>query len=274
MQSKYKIVLSLSQELNVPLDDIQQYVQWYKLQSSIKYDFVNGYSFELKNDIKTFVAKDYLSKKRYAFDLEIKDKLAVQGLKNKIVKGEEFALPTLEYKSRLRKLDYQLKSTKQKIEDKPKPKKPEDIRLELYKLDPDNNEEDRARYNDIRKDWLKSEEGTHPSMKPEMAGYSYDDTANPPRRTVGYGFNMDNKNKNGKNIAKIEWERAFPDENTRPNFDDVYNGQSKLNQDEMNTLFDYSVSSREQRLKRYIGQENWQKLKLMKVDLKELQLVA
>jgi hypothetical protein len=98
-------------------------------------------------------------------------------------------------------------------------------------------------------------------MKPEMAGYSYDDTANPPRRTVGYGFNMDNKNKNGKNIAKIEWERAFPDENTRPNFDDVYNGQSKLNQDEMNTLFDYSVSSREQRLKRYIGQENWQKLK-------------
>ncbi len=100
MQSKYKIVLSLSQELNIPLDSIQKYVQWYKLQISINYDFVNGYSFELENDVKTFIAKNYLAKKRYAFDLEMKDKLAVQGLKNKIAKGEEFTLPTLEYQAK------------------------------------------------------------------------------------------------------------------------------------------------------------------------------
>ena len=97
MQSKHKIILSLSQELNISLDDIQKYVQWYKLQTGINYDFVNGYSFELENDVKTFIAKDYLSKKRYAFDLEMKDKLAVQGLKNKIAKGEEFVLPKLEF---------------------------------------------------------------------------------------------------------------------------------------------------------------------------------
>lgn len=97
MQSKYKIVLSLSQELNIPLDNIQKYANWYKVDKGINYDFVNGHSFELENDIKTFVAKDYLSKKRHAFDLEIKDKLAAQGLKNKIAKGEEFVLPKLEF---------------------------------------------------------------------------------------------------------------------------------------------------------------------------------
>lgn len=97
MQSKYKIVLSLVQELGIELTDIQKYVQWYKIQIGINYDFVSGHSFELENDVKTFIAKDYLSKKRYAFDLEMKDKLAVQGLKNKITKGEEFLLPKLEF---------------------------------------------------------------------------------------------------------------------------------------------------------------------------------
>jgi hypothetical protein len=97
MQSKYKIVLSLSQELNIPLDSIQKYVQWYKIEKGINYDFVNGYSFELENDIKTFIAKDYLSKKRYAFDLKLEEKMAVQGLKNKIAKGEEFVLPQIAY---------------------------------------------------------------------------------------------------------------------------------------------------------------------------------
>ena len=101
MQSKYKIVLSLAQELGVILQEIQKYVQWYKLQTGINYDFVNGHSFELENDIKTFIAKVYLSKKRYAFDLEIKDKLAVQGLKNKIIKGEEFVFPIAEVQSKL-----------------------------------------------------------------------------------------------------------------------------------------------------------------------------
>ncbi|MEN9782519.1 MAG: hypothetical protein RL208_669 [Pseudomonadota bacterium] len=100
MQTKHKIVLSLSQELQIPLQDIQKYVQWYKIQTGINYDFVNGYSFELENDIKTFITKDYLSKKRYAFDLEVKDKLGVQGLKNKIAKGEEFVALTLEYQQK------------------------------------------------------------------------------------------------------------------------------------------------------------------------------
>jgi uncharacterized protein (DUF488 family) len=71
-----------------------------QLQSGINYDFVNGYSFELENDIKTFIFKDYLAKKRYAFDLEMKDKLAVQGLKNKISRGEEFVLPKLEFQQK------------------------------------------------------------------------------------------------------------------------------------------------------------------------------
>ena len=97
MQSKYKIVLSLSQELAIPLEETQKYVQWYKLQTGINFDFVNGFSCELENDVKTFIAKDYLSKKRYAFDLEMKDKLVVKGLKNKIAKGEEFVLPKLEF---------------------------------------------------------------------------------------------------------------------------------------------------------------------------------
>ena len=97
MQSKYKIVLSLAQELDIELTDIQKYVQWYKLQSGINYDFVNGCSCELENDVKTFIAKDYLNKKRYAMDLKLDDKLAVQGLKNKIAKCEDFVLPQMKF---------------------------------------------------------------------------------------------------------------------------------------------------------------------------------
>ena len=100
MQSKYKIVLALSQELGIELQNIQQYVHWYKLQTGINYNFVNGYSFELENDIKTFIAKEYLSKKRYAIDLKLEEKFAIQLIKNKIAKGEEFVLPKLEFQQK------------------------------------------------------------------------------------------------------------------------------------------------------------------------------
>ena len=96
-------MLSLSQELHIPLENIQKYVQWYKFQTGINYDFVNGFSFELENDIKTFVVKDYLSKKRYAIDLKLEEKLSVQGLKNKITNGEDFVLPRMELSKREQK---------------------------------------------------------------------------------------------------------------------------------------------------------------------------
>lgn len=57
MQSKYKIVLSLLQELKILLENIQKYVHWYKIQTGINYDFVNGCSCELENDIKTFIQR-------------------------------------------------------------------------------------------------------------------------------------------------------------------------------------------------------------------------
>ncbi len=95
MQSKHKIVLSLSQKLGIALDAIQKYVHWYKIDKGINYDFVRGHSFELENDIKTFIAKDHLSKKQYASELDMSDRFAIQGLKNKITQGEDFALPAI-----------------------------------------------------------------------------------------------------------------------------------------------------------------------------------
>ena len=92
MHNKHKIILALSQELNIPLEQIQKYVHWYKIEKEINYDFINGFSFELENDIKTFIAKDYLSKERYVLKLEMKDKLSIQSLKNKIAKNEEIIL--------------------------------------------------------------------------------------------------------------------------------------------------------------------------------------
>ena len=97
MYKKHTIVLSLSQELNIPLEKIPMYVYWFKLENGIDYDFIitqtnsqKYTSFELENDIKTFVTKDYFSKKRYATLLKLEDKFAVQGMKNKITKGESF----------------------------------------------------------------------------------------------------------------------------------------------------------------------------------------
>lgn len=96
MQSKYKIVLSLAQELGIALKNIQKYVQWYKLEAVINYDFVNGFSYELENDVKTFITKDYLNQKRYALDLNMGNKFAIQKLKSKITKGEVFTAPQTE----------------------------------------------------------------------------------------------------------------------------------------------------------------------------------
>jgi hypothetical protein len=100
MQSKHKIVLAISQKLNVPLDGVQKYVQWYKIERAINYDFVNGHSFELENDIKTFIKKDYLIKKQYVFDLGIQDKFAIQDLKNKVEKDEKFTTLPMEFQAK------------------------------------------------------------------------------------------------------------------------------------------------------------------------------
>ncbi|MEN9782616.1 MAG: hypothetical protein RL208_769 [Pseudomonadota bacterium] len=100
MHTKHKIVLSISQELQIPLQKIQKYVYWYKLHSGINYHFVNNFSFELENDIKTLISKDHLNKKRYALELEVKDKLAIQNLKNKIAEGANFTPPTLKYQQK------------------------------------------------------------------------------------------------------------------------------------------------------------------------------
>lgn len=84
MQYKYKVILAISQQLNIPLEDIQHYAHWYKNIGSLKYDFINGFSFELENDVKTFIAKSYLTQdKKYVSDLELKDKFTIQDIRNK-----------------------------------------------------------------------------------------------------------------------------------------------------------------------------------------------
>ncbi len=83
MQYKHKIILAISQQLNIPLKDIQQYAYWYKNLGNLNYDFVNEFSFELENDVKTFIAKAYLSQdKKYSDDLELKDKFTIQDIRS------------------------------------------------------------------------------------------------------------------------------------------------------------------------------------------------
>lgn len=84
MQYKHKVILAISQQLNIPLEDIQQYAYWYKNIGNLNYDFVNGFSFELENDVKTFITKKYLEQdKRYVSDLDLKDKFTIQDIRNK-----------------------------------------------------------------------------------------------------------------------------------------------------------------------------------------------
>lgn len=158
----------------------------------------------------------------------------------------------MEYKSRLSKLEYHLKSSDtESKEEKLKPKKLEDIRLELYKLDPDNNEKDREMYERRRWEWFVEEEG---KGKPNKLGYVYDDSHKPdPHRTVGIGFDMDQAS------SRKEWHNAFGE--NAPDFDEVRNGNRALTETEMEKLFNHSISKREQRLIHDIGKENWQKLK-------------
>ncbi len=142
-----------------------------------------------------------------------------------------------------------------------KKKRAKEERLKLYKLDPDNNTEDRKMYKEIRFAWFFEEEGD--GSKKEginkltgqkyTSGNVYEDSKKRP--TVGIGFDMK------QDRAINEWNLAFLDENNRPDFDEVSSGKRNLTKQEMIVLFNHSVSSREERLKTYIGQENWQKLK-------------
>ena len=84
MQNKHKIVLAIAQELDIELRQIQEKIALFKQIFYINYDFVDDFSFELENDIKIFINKDYLSKKRYIVDLTFEEKTAVEKLKNMI----------------------------------------------------------------------------------------------------------------------------------------------------------------------------------------------
>jgi uncharacterized protein (DUF488 family) len=64
----------------------------------ISYDFVDDFSFELENDVKAFIAKDYLkTEKRYVPDLNLEDKLNIQKFKNKISSGEKIDFSEMKF---------------------------------------------------------------------------------------------------------------------------------------------------------------------------------
>jgi len=56
------------------------------------------------------------------------------------------------------------------------------------------------------------------------------------------------------------WNEIFPDESTRPDFNEVYNGKRKLSDEEIDHLYDYSIQYRENQLIRSFG-SYWRRLK-------------
>lgn len=131
-------------------------------------------------------------------------------------------------------------------QDSTKNKLANNIRNVVHNLDL-NNKKDMQTYENERLRWFEEME------ERKCTSYWDSNNVNTRRRTVGIGFNMD---ANGKD----DWNQAFPNNNTRPNFDDIYSGKAKLTDIEINQLFDHSIKTREFRLKKQFGND-WEKLK-------------
>jgi hypothetical protein len=98
---KQKILLAIIQELNETDKNLLQNLVYNFIcqkkgtQNIYYFNNLNNqpYSFELENDIQTLTTKNTLSAKRYATELDLLDKFAVQHLKN--TKNETFKIPEI-----------------------------------------------------------------------------------------------------------------------------------------------------------------------------------
>lgn len=87
MLNKQKIILYIAEYFSLELtEEMQKYVLAYKNQYGIKYEFVNGFSFELEEDLR------YFFKKEYSLNLDFLEKDRVEKLdltlENKLQKRE------------------------------------------------------------------------------------------------------------------------------------------------------------------------------------------
>lgn len=135
------------------------------------------------------------------------------------------------------------------------------LREEIQDLDL-NNPDDLEIYREKRREYISvNEEGKR--HKDGRTGV-YDDSTGKPlepgqkpkgNATVGIGYNMDRRG------ARDEWGDAFKSlpEEQRPDFDKVKQGKEKLNQGQIDTLFEHGVSEREKQLENIYG-DTWDKL--------------
>lgn len=112
-----------------------------------------------------------------------------------------------------------------------------EMRNRLFDLDP-SCPEDCQEYNDLLYSFISLNEGSR--------SQAYFDTVG--KVTVGIGFNMDTTS------ARSEWEQAF---GGAVSFDAVYSRSYSLAESEIRKLFDVSISTRRQQVKK-IYTEVWE----------------
>jgi GH24 family phage-related lysozyme (muramidase) len=112
----------------------------------------------------------------------------------------------------------------------------------LFKLDL-NTEEGRHKYQEIRFQFTVYNEGVRYEVYDDQNAQWKVNSGIPlkGKRTIGIGFNMDRPE------AKEEWDNAFQITPNKPSYDEVLQGKN-LTEQEVHTLFDYSIVSREKEL--------------------------
>ncbi|AVP88141.1 hypothetical protein phytr_12160 [Candidatus Phycorickettsia trachydisci] len=131
----------------------------------------------------------------------------------------------------------------------------EDARDRVHNLDLDIPEHEEV-YNQHVKtfimfnevNWEPDEKGF--PKKPIIKLEVYDDTATPPNKTIGFGFNMDAPG------AEQEWKKVFGD---KVSFEKVLNGKEITNE-QAKQLLDYQIIKRRGELQKFFG-KYWDRFK-------------
>jgi hypothetical protein len=137
-----------------------------------------------------------------------------------------------------------------------------DLRDRLHNLDPSDPEHQRIYEDTLEKITLANE--THVDEKTGKAKINnevYPDNANPPRKTIGIGFNMDRgKKEESKKTeeSQKEWKAAFGD---AVSFWNAYNGKIKITDEQAWHLFRTGIKIRRAELIDCFKEENWKRLK-------------
>ncbi len=116
----------------------------------------------------------------------------------------------------------------------------------------------RSEFEKIRRDYIFAGEEAREAAYDDKTGANIADIVRRGEKpkgniTVGIGFNMGNnqtvEGRTRKAAARREWDKAFADAATRPSFDKVFSGEARLSSTQIETLYQYAITTRENEIR-------------------------